>query len=248
MGCQGEVMNEINFLEEDLCRPVKEYFLSEGYKVLCEVNYCDIVGEKNDELIVVELKKNLSVELLSQAVKRQKFADAVYIAVPKPKRMMATSKWKDLCHLLRRLELGLILVSFKEETSFIEVPIQPVPFQREKSVNMNKKKRTSIIKEINGRHIDMNVGGSKGKKLVTAYRESSIYIACCILKFGPLSPKKLKELGCDSKKTASILAKNFYGWFERIDRGVYDISNQCREELDSYKALKEYFMRADLNC
>lgn len=228
-------------LEEDLSKPVSDYFSKCGYTVRSEVNFCDITAIKEDILIVIELKKNISVELLAQAVKRQKAADLVYIAVPKPKRMVGTSKWRDICHLLRRLELGLILVSFKGEKSFIEIPMEPVPFDREKSRAMNKVKRANIIKEAKGRYNDLNIGGSKGKKLVTTYRESAIFIACALNKLGPLSPKKLKIIGTDEKKTLSILRENHYSWFQRIERGIYCITEAGINALKEYPELAEHY-------
>lgn len=229
--------------EEDLGKPVSNYFINEGYIVRSEVDFCDITAVKGEELVIIELKKNLSVELLSQAVKRQKAADLVYMAVPKPKRMIGNSKWKDICHLIRRLELGLILVSFKGTSAFVEVAIKPAPFDRGKSIKMNMRKRESIIKEIEGRYDDLNVGGSKGKKLVTAYRESAIFIACCLDKFGSLSPKKLREFGTDFKKTTAILSENHYGWFEKVSRGIYKLREKGRRDLMNYDVLTSYYYK-----
>jgi hypothetical protein len=228
-------------LEEDLCKPVSEFLLKQGYTVRSEVNYCDITALKENELIIIELKRNLSVDLLAQAVKRQKSADLVYIAVPKPKRIIGSSKWKDICHLIRRLEMGLILVSFKGKQTFIEVPIEPMYFDRDKSKTLNKKKKENIIKEINGRYLDLNVGGSTRKKLVTAYRENAIFIACCFNMFGALSPKELRSLGTDNKKTTAILSENHYGWFEKVKRGMYNINDQGKEALKDYRELTDYY-------
>lgn len=228
-------------LEEDLCGPVSNFLTNKGYTVRSEVKYCDITALKDNELIVVELKRNLSVDLLVQAVKRQKAADLVYIAVPKPKRMIGNSKWKDICHLLRRLELGLILVSFKGKESFVEIPIEPVYFNREKSKAINKKRRENIIKEINGRYCDLNVGGSTRKKLVTAYRESAIFIACILNKYGALSPKELKNFGTDNKKTNSILSENHYGWFNKVKIGIYEINDAGKNALGEYKELADFY-------
>jgi hypothetical protein len=229
-------------LESDLWKPVSDFFINLGYSVRSEVKDCDITAIKDEELIVVELKKNLSVELLSQAVKRQRAADLVYIAVPKPKRLLGNAKWKDICHLIRRLELGLILVSLKGKQGIVEVPIHPVPFDREKSRNLSRKKRESIIKEANSRYMDANIGGTTGKKLVTAYRENAIFIACCLERFGPLSPKKLRELGTDAKKTTSILSENHYGWFEKVDRGIYAITEEGKKALAEYSELAKYYL------
>jgi hypothetical protein len=227
--------------EEDLYAPVKEYFESLGYKVNGEVKNCDVTAIKEEQLIIVELKKNLTVALLSQAVDRQRTADLVYVAIPKPKKFIINSKWKDTLHLLRRLELGLIFVSFKKGLSIVEVVQYPLPFDRNKSMQINKKRRNLLIKEIEGRKKDLNKGGSRGKKLVTAYRESSIFIACCLKEFGALSPKKLRELGCDEKKTTSILYENHYGWFQRVEKGIYSITEEGARNLQEYSELTEYY-------
>lgn len=228
-------------LEIDLFKPVNDYLIERGYSVRSEVKDCDITAIKDEELVIVELKRNLSVELLAQAAKRQKAADLVFMAIPKPKRIFGNKKWQDICHLIRRLELGLILVTFKGKNGIVEVAIEPTPFDREKSKRMNLKKRQSIIKEAKSRYLDLNTGGSTGKKLVTAYRESAIYIACCLYVQGPSSPKKLRELGTDPKKTTSILSENHYGWFEKIDRGVYGITKRGEEEVKLYKEIHEYY-------
>lgn len=224
-------------LEVDLWKPVSDFFIEEGYTVRSEVKDCDITAVKDEELIIIELKRNLSVELLAQGVKRQKSGDIVYIAVPKPKKKLRSSKWRDICYLIKRLELGLILVSFKGKRGLVEIAVEPASFKRK----MNKKKRESIIKEINGRYGDLNIGGSRGKKIVTAYRESSIFIACCLEMLGPLSPKSLRELGTDPLKTTSILYENHYGWFDRIDRGIYSLNEAGRQALKSYKELTDYY-------
>lgn len=228
-------------LEVDLFKPVSEFLIEQGYIVRSEVKDCDIAAIKEEELVIVELKRNLSVDLLAQAVKRQKSADIVYMAVPKPKKLTGNAKWKDIIHLVRRLELGLILVSFKGKKGFVEIAVQPAYFDREASKRGNKKKREGIIKEAKGRYIDANVGGSTRTKLVTAYKESAIYVACCLDMYGPLSPKKLKELLKENIKPASILSKNYYGWFDNIERGIYSLNDVGKGALSEHKQFAEYY-------
>ena len=100
--------------------------------------------------------------------------------------------------------------------------------------------KKSIIQEINGRYADYNQGGVNKTKLVTAYRESAIYIACILNEFGEMSAKNLKKLGTDDK-TLSILYNNHYGWFERIDRGIYKLTSKGELEVKQYKELFDYF-------
>lgn len=71
---------------KELFPPVRDLFVKRGYKVNAEVRDCDVTATKDDEFIIIELKKNLSVTLLAQGLKRLKTGADVYIAVPKPKK------------------------------------------------------------------------------------------------------------------------------------------------------------------
>ncbi|HEY8499608.1 MAG TPA: DUF2161 family putative PD-(D/E)XK-type phosphodiesterase [Clostridia bacterium] len=227
-------------LEKDLYWPVHNYFKKLGYDVHGEVKNCDITASKGDELIIVELKRSLSMALLIQAAKRQRITENVYIAIPKPKYSIYTKKWKDLCFIVRRLELGLITISLKNDAEQVNVVIEPYPFDRQKSLQRTKRKRKSIISEIDGRHASCNVGGSTRTKIMTAYRENAVHIACCLKKYGQLSPRSLRELGT-GEKTQSILEKNFYGWFERVERGIYKLSDIGNEVFGKYPELSSYY-------
>ncbi len=226
--------------ETDLYQPIHEYFEALGFQVHGEVKDCDLAAYKDGELVIVELKLNLNLKLLIQAVKRQKLTEYVYIAVKRPRYNLNSRRWKDLCYLVRRLELGLILVSFVGATQQVDVIISPTPFNRKMSMHASKKRTSNIITEIKGRHGNYNIGGSGGTKTITAYKENAIHIACCLKKHGQLSPKELRQMGT-GKKTLSILNKNFYGWFERIQRGIYRLSTQGYKELGDFPELTNYY-------
>jgi hypothetical protein len=228
-------------LEVDLYKPIQTLFVKEGYQVYGEVKDCDMAAIKDDELVVVELKLTLNVELLIQATKRQRLTDIVYIAIPKPKYSLRSKRWTDICHLVRRLELGLIIVSFSGNRKKTEIIFHPTSFDRRKSMRQSKRKRETLLTEINGRSADFNVGGSNRTKIMTAYKENCIHIACYLEKFGPLSPKALVEMGTGDK-TSSILTKNFYGWFDRIKRGTYVISEKGKQEVKEYPDLVNYYL------
>lgn len=230
--------------EVDLYKPIQNYFTEQGYGVYGEVNDCDIVAMKDDELIVIELKLTLNVELLIQASKRQRLTDQVYIAIPKPKYNLRSKKWKDVCHLIRRLELGLIIVLFEEGVAtHVDIKISPAAFDRKKSMQRSKKKRDRLLKEIKGRHGNYNMGGSNKTKIMTAYKENCIHIACCLKRHGPLSPKDLREMGTGDK-TWTILNKNYYGWFEKMRRGVYAISEKGDSEMELHPELVRYYLES----
>lgn len=227
--------------EVDLYEQIQNYFTQQGYEVYGEVNDCDITAVKDDELIVIELKRLLNVELLIQAAKRQRLTEHVYIAIPKPKYNLRSKKWKDVCHLIRRLELGLIIVLFEEGVAaHVDIKISPAAFDRKKSMQRSKKKRDRLLKEIKGRHGNYNVGGSNKTKIMTAYKENCIHIGCCLQRHGSLTPKKLREMGTGDK-TLAILNKNYYGWFEKMRRGVYAISEKGESEMGLHPELVRYY-------
>ncbi len=228
--------------ETDLFNPIREFLIKRGYTVNSEVKNCDITAVKEEELLVVELKSGFNATLLIQAAKRQRLADAVYIAIPMPKTGIFSRKWKDICYLVRRLGLGLLVISFLKSGPRVEVVLEPGPFDHERSRQLNRKKRDGVIAEINNRHGDFNIGGSTRRKLMTAYKENAIQIACYLKKCGPLSPRQLKNLGTGTK-TSSILQKNFYGWFERVTKGLYQITPEGIRSLDSYPELVDYYFK-----
>lgn len=225
--------------ETDLYEPIYDYFSELGYKVNSEVKTLDVTAVKDDTLIVIELKKNLNMKLLIQGTKRQRLTDMVYVAIQRPKKTFSR-EWKDKLYLIRRLELGLIVVSFNGKKPLVQVVCDPKPFDRKQSMRLSKRKRKSIVAEIDGRYGDYNVGGSTKTKLMTAYKENSLHIACCLQKCGNLSPKALRELGT-GQKTSSILNKNFHHWFEKIDRGVYGVSEKGQKIIEEYKELSDYY-------
>ncbi len=223
--------------EKELYPPVHDLFEKLGYKVNAEVKDCDITAVKDDEFIIIELKKNLSVELLAQGLKRQRTGADVYVAVPKPKQY-SFKKFRKMFSVVKKLELGLIFVSLRGEHSFAEIVFEPKPYT---FTYKNTKKRKEILAEIDGRTIDTNTGGVTGTKIITAYTEKCIHIACILDMYGELSPKQVKEYGGDEKSTQSILSYNVFGWFERVKKGVYAINDKGRKGLLEYPELEKYY-------
>jgi len=227
------------FRESDMYAPVRDYFAGRGYTVRAEVKGCDLAAEQSDELVVVELKKNFSLKLVYQALERFSITDQVYVAIPRPKSA-DTPEYKGMLRLLKRLELGLITVAMDSPVKTVDVSIYPESKPRPAQ---NAKRRKALLKELNGRHIDLNSGGTTRSKITTAYRERCIKIACIIKCRGTKRPKELvSDYGCE-KDAAAILQRNFDGWFERIEKGVYGLSESGERSLDESNALVEYYLR-----
>ncbi|HAK51153.1 MAG TPA: hypothetical protein DCM54_04515 [Gammaproteobacteria bacterium] len=217
--------------ETDLFKPVSDYLNHHGYEVNAEVKDCDIVATRDDAIIIIELKTSANMQLLVQATKRQHITDSVYVAIPDPGN---NRRFKGVQRVLKQLELGLLIVTDTALGPNVIKLFDPLPYKRRKV----KKRRSALIEEIADRSANYNVGGSTRTKLMTAYREQAIYIATCLQELGPGSPKSLRELGA-SAKTQNILSDNHYHWFQRIDRGVYKLTQQGSSDLKLYQEFYE---------
>src|SRR5699024_12455082 len=102
----------------------------------------------------------------------------VYIAIERPKMSLRKKRWRDLVHLVRRLELGLILVSFEGRRPSLEVIHEPGFFNRKRSINQGKKERTKLIDEAKNRRSNNNIGGSNNVLMNTVFEEKYVIIDC----------------------------------------------------------------------
>ncbi len=230
-------MAESSFSESDLHDPIRDYLVIQGYVVQGEVKNCDMVARKGDDLVVVELKKRLSIELLVQACDRQRITDSVYVAIPAPVSNAARASWQGRMTLLRKLELGLITVNFRAAPPTVSVEFHPLPFRQHRV----SRRRRAVLREVVGRSGEHNKGGSVRRRIVTAFRERSIHVACCLARFGPMSPKQVRSLDT-GPKTLSVLRSQFNrDWFERIDRGVYALKASGSDALSQYPELVRQF-------
>lgn len=212
--------------ETDLYDPCKTLLESLGYQVKAEVGAIDIMAIKDDYMVIVELKLKISLKLIYQAIDRQKLADKVYIALPKTVINQTKSNVKHFLNLLKRLEIGLIVVSNNQA----EVLVETFGFDLKRSITASKKKKEKLMKEFTLRKSDMNVGGTKSKKM-THYKEKVIEIAKYLREFGQKSPKEI-VLYTGIKDTPNILRKNYYMWFINVERGIYQLSEIGKKALD----------------
>ena len=66
---------------------------------------------------------------------------------------------------------------------------------------------------------------------MTAYRQQALACAAALLG-GPARPRELKPSLPDAP---SILLRNVYGWFVRVERGLYALSDGGRRALVRWK-------------
>lgn len=213
--------------ETDLYQPVKAFLEAQGFTVKAEVDHCDVVAVRDDDVIIVEMKARFNLELVLQAIDRQKIADSVYVAVEAPRS--ARGRWQELHHLCRRLGLGMLTVSFTRKVPGVEVVCDPEPVIPRRNV----KRRTLLLKEFRARMTDLNQGGSNKRPLVTSYREEALKVAAYLHERGPSAPKTVKAAS-GITRAAAICQGNVYGWFERVSKGVYAVTPKGAEALSTY--------------
>ncbi|HEY3364562.1 MAG TPA: DUF2161 family putative PD-(D/E)XK-type phosphodiesterase [Symbiobacteriaceae bacterium] len=216
--------------ETELYEPMKRFLEAQGYEVRGEVQRCDLAAVRGDELLVVELKAAFNLALVLQGIKRQQMTDLVYLAVEAPKSTRSAPRLAESQQLCRRLGLGLAIIHFRERREpWVEVVCDPGPFVPHRMT----KKRSALLKEFAHRSADHNTGGSVRRPLVTAYREEALRIAAYLrgCDSGKLPDVKAAT---GSRRAATILRDDVYGWFERVDRGVYRLSPKGAEALAVY--------------
>lgn len=214
--------------ETKLWQPVKDFLMSRGYSVYSEVQDCDLVAVRGDTLVAVELKRTMNLSLVLQGAQRQKAADYVYVAVERPRRR--NRRWTQVRDLCRRLGLGLLVVAFpRGGLPRVEVEVEPEALASGRSPSA----RQRLLNELAGRSGDFNVGGSTRRSIVTVYREEALRIAHELASRGSLSVAALREV-TGNERAGSILQKNYYGWFERVRRGVYTLTPAGKQALTAY--------------
>lgn len=216
--------------ERDLYAPVRDLLTAQGYAVRGEVQGVDVLAVRGGETLAVELKTSLNLDLVLQAVERQKVADAVFVCVPRKGKAMATRRWASLVHLLQRLEVGLLVVS--PATGEVQVLLQAVPFDRARSRDAAKRRRSALLEEFSSRTGDRNVGGVHRTGIVTVYREMALETARLLAREGPCSPRRLRELGADPDKVYGILRDNHYGWFDHAGPALYALTAKGRKAVE----------------
>jgi len=209
-------------LESDLYAPVKALLEGQGYSVKGEVRGCDVVAVRGSEPpVIVELKRTFGIGLVLQAVNRLALSDAVYLAVGVwPKNL------RDVKKLCRHLGVGLMIV-VKER---VDIVLDPAPYRPRK----NPRRVGRLLGEHARRVGDPNRGGSSTKvPMMTAYRQEALRCAGLLARNGPMKVAALK-VAAEAPKAALILRDDHYGWFERIERGIYGLTPQGRLGLEQH--------------
>jgi hypothetical protein len=210
-------------LETALYLPVKRFLEKLGFTVKGEVGGCDLVALSGDDppiVVIGELKLSFNLELVLQAVDRAGACDEVWLAARmsiRGKGRESDARYRNLC---RRLGFGMLAVT---NTGDVEVIVKPPTT----SPRRDPKKRSRLVAEHRRRQGDPALGGSTRAPIMTAYRQQALACAAALAR-GPRRVRDLKPAIPDAPK---ILQHNVYGWFDRAERGIYELTDAGRAAL-----------------
>jgi hypothetical protein len=215
-------------LESSLYLPVKRFLERLGFEVKGEVCGCDVVALSSGEpmaVVVGELKLTFTLDLVLQAVDRAVACDEIWLAIRASRRGRGRESDPRVRKLCRLLGLGLLIVSASGK---VDVLVEPVPWRPRRDA----KRRSRIVDEHRRRRGDPVAGGGTRQPIMTAYRQQALACAAALAQ-GPARPRDLKASMPDAP---SILGRNVYDWFVRVERGVYTLSEAGRAALVRWQA------------
>lgn len=209
--------------ESDLYSPVKAYLEAQGFEVKGEVGAADMVARRGDDLLIVELKLRLTLGLYHQACARLRMTDLVYIAVPRPSGRSTRRALRENLVLCRRLGLGFLTVA---PGGVVERRCDPGPYAPRRA----KARADKLLAQFDRLQGDPNDGGATRHGLVTAYRQEALRCAAYLAEVGP-DKGALVAKATGVAQATRIMRDNHYGWFAKIEKGVYGLSPAGREGL-----------------
>ena len=209
-------------METDLYPPIKRHLEGLGLEVKGEVCGCDLVAlsDGSPELVVIgEMKQSFTLELVLQAVDRASACDEVWLAVGASRR--GRGRENDA----------------REEA--VSIPgLRPSHRHRRgagrrgggaSALEAEARRQTAFAhrRGASSPQGDPVPGGSTRTPQMTAYRQQALALANALASTSSC-PRDLRILAPDAAK---ILQGNVYGWFERIERGLYGLTSSGRVAL-----------------
>ena len=217
-------MSSKNVAETALYAPVKGFLEGQGYEVKAEIGPADVVAMRgNEPPVIVELKTRFSLALFHQAVERLALSETVYVAVPRQSGRNFQKSLAANLRLCRRLGLGLLTVRLSD--GLVEPHLDPGPYAPRGS----QAKRTRLLREFARRVGDPNQGGQTRRRIVTAYRQDAQRCAAYLAAQGPSRGRDVAS-GTGVGRATQMMAADHYGWFERVEIGIYRLTPKGARE------------------
>ena len=215
-------------LESSLYLPVKRFLERLGLDVKGEICGCDLVALRDGEpigVVIGELKLTFTLDLVLQAVDRTAACDEIWLAVRASRRGRGRENDARVKKLCRFLGFGLLAVT---ASGRVDAIVEPVPWRPRRDA----RRRSTIVVEHRRRQGDPVAGGVARQPIMTAYRQQALACAAAL----SAGAARLGELKRGVPDAPKILQRNVYGWFVRIERGVYALTEAGRAALVRWEA------------
>ena len=215
-------------MESSLYLPVKRFLEGRGFSVKGEICGCDVValhGDGTPLVVIGELKLAFNLELVLQAVDRAPACDEVWLAIRASARRRGRDSDPRVRKLCRLLGFGLLGVSVQGR---VDILIEPGPWQPRR----DNRRRSRLVEEHQRRRGDPALGGSTRLPIMTAYRQQALACATALA----AGPRRTGELRTEIPAASTILLRNYYGWFTRVERGVYALTAEGHAALIRWPA------------
>ena len=213
--------------ETALYGPVKRFLEGLGFEVKGEICGCDLVALRAGEpplVVIGELKLGFNLELVLQGINRTSACDEIWLAVRASARV-GRERDPRVRKLCRFLGFGLLGVSVAGR---VEVLVEPGPWRPRR----DPRRRSRLVDEHRRRLGDPVLGGTSKSPIMTAYRQRALACAASLAE-GPRRTSEVKTAVPDAPK---ILLHNVYGWFFRVERGVYGLTQAGTAALSRWPA------------
>jgi hypothetical protein len=213
-------------LETTLYLPVKRFLERLGLHVKGEIGGCDLVALRGDEppvVVIGELKLSFTLELVLQGVERTAACDEIWLAVRASARGRGREADPRVRKLCRLLGFGLLGVFPR---GHVELLVEPRPWRPRR----DGQRRSRLVEEHRRRQGDPAAGGSSRAPIMTAYRQRSLICAAALL----TGPRSTREIKAEVPDAPTILLRNVYGWFARVERGLYTLTSKGRAALERW--------------
>ena len=185
--------------------------------------------------VIVELKTGFTLPLVLQGIDRLALSDHVYLAVAVADRPASNSLWRrerrGILKLCRRLGLGLLAIheANGQKPPLVVPLLDPLPYRP----RANKRRQGLLLKEFAHRVGDPNTGGMTRRPIVTAYRQAALRCAAHLGRHGATKAAEVARATTVSRAAQSC-RNDVYGWFQRVERGVYALSPKGAAALETY--------------
>jgi len=201
--------------ETSLYLPVKRFLEARGFEVKGEICGCDLVALRDGEppiVVVGELKLGFNLDLVLQGIDRTAACDEVWLAVRMSGRRgrERDPRARKLCRLLGFGLLGVL------SNGRVEMLVEPALWRPRR----DPKRRSRLVDEHRRRLGDPATGGMTKLPIMTYYRQQALACAASL----SAGPRRTSEIRARVPDASKILLRNVYGWFFRVERGVYGLT------------------------